>query len=126
MDKLNETISKLEAWIDDPNAMDTEIDACLVADSLDLLKEQKNMIDGLVEDQVKKIDEMDELLKEPRKTKDEILLAIVSAIGYESIDDFKKTAEEVGTLDEFVFGMYRSINAVEKLFEKDGEQDGKN
>ena len=64
-----------------------------------------------------------ELLIEPRKTKDEILLAIVSAIGYKSVDDFKKTAEEVGTLDEFVFGMYRSINAVEKLFAKDGEQE---
>ena len=41
MDKLNETISKLEAWIDDQNAMDTEIDACIVADALELLKEQK-------------------------------------------------------------------------------------
>lgn len=41
MDKLNETISKLEAWIDDPNAMDTEIDACIVADALDLMKEQQ-------------------------------------------------------------------------------------
>ena len=92
MDKLNETISKLEAWIDDPNAMNTEIDACLVADAIELLKEQqqkidglledlataiddkdsallmlkeqKNLIDCLVEDQVKKMDEMDKLLKE--------------------------------------------------------------
>ena len=41
MSKLNETISKMEAWIDDQNAMDTEIDACLVADALELLKEQQ-------------------------------------------------------------------------------------
>ena len=41
MSKLNETISKLEAWIDDQNAMDTEIDACIVADALDLLKEKQ-------------------------------------------------------------------------------------
>ena len=41
MDKLNDTISKLEAWIDDTNAMDTEIDACLVADALELLKEKQ-------------------------------------------------------------------------------------
>ena len=47
MDKLNETISKLEAWIDDPNAMDTEIDACLVADALELLKEQQAEINKL-------------------------------------------------------------------------------
>ena len=44
MDKLNETISKLEAWIYDQNAMDTEIDACLVADALELLKEQQPKI----------------------------------------------------------------------------------
>ena len=36
----------------------------LLKDALELLKEQKNLIDCLVEDQVKKIDEMDELLKE--------------------------------------------------------------
>lgn len=41
MDKLNETISKLEEWIDDQNAMNTEIDACLVADALELLKEKQ-------------------------------------------------------------------------------------
>ena len=64
-----------------------------------------------------------ELLKEPRKTKDEILFAIVSAIGYKSVDAFKETAEEVGSLDEFMIGMNRSINAVEKLFAKDGEQE---
>ena len=46
MSKLNETISKLEAWIDDPNAMNTEIDACLVADALELLKEQNRSKHG--------------------------------------------------------------------------------
>ena len=45
MSKLNETISKLEAWIDDQNAMDTEIDACIVADALELLKEQKELLE---------------------------------------------------------------------------------
>ena len=63
-----------------------------------------------------------ELLKEPKKTKEEVLFAIVSAIGYESVNRFKKTAEEVGSLDEFMLAMYRSINAVEKLFEKDSEK----
>ena len=39
-------------------------DRVAIADMVKLLKEQKNLIDCLVEDQVKKIDEMDELLKE--------------------------------------------------------------
>lgn len=37
--------------------------------ALELLKEQKNLIDYLVEDQVKKIDEMEELLKEKQSVK---------------------------------------------------------
>ena len=45
----------MEAWIDDQNAMDTEIDACLVADALELLKEQKNRIDVL-RSEVKRLD----------------------------------------------------------------------
>ena len=71
MSKLNETISKLEAWIDDPNAMDTEIDACLVADALELLKEQQEKIDGLLEDLATAIDDKESALlmlkeKQPR------------------------------------------------------------
>ena len=56
MDKLNETISKLEAWIDDQNAMDTEIDACIVADALELLKEQQAEIDRLEAEKTKAFD----------------------------------------------------------------------
>lgn len=109
MDKLEKTIKGLETCLSTDDG-DYKCERCPYKNT-DLICIKENKRDAL------------ELLKEQRKTKDEILLAIVSAIGYESVDDFKKTAEEVGTLDEFVFGMYRSINAVEKLFEKDGEQE---
>ena len=41
MADLDKTIKAIEEWINDPNALDTEIDACLVADALELLKEQQ-------------------------------------------------------------------------------------
>ena len=41
MADLNKTIKALEAWRDDPNAVNSEIDAYIVADALELLKEQQ-------------------------------------------------------------------------------------
>ena len=38
---LEKVIKGLEEWINDDNALDTKIDACLVADALELLKEQQ-------------------------------------------------------------------------------------
>ena len=47
----------------DADCFHDSFDRVAIADMVKLLKEQKNLIDCLVEDQVKKIDEMDELLK---------------------------------------------------------------
>ena len=41
MADLDETIKAIDEWINDQNALDTKIDACLVADALELLKEHR-------------------------------------------------------------------------------------
>ena len=41
MPDINKTIKALTEWIEDPNAMNAEIDGHLVADALELLKEQQ-------------------------------------------------------------------------------------
>ena len=41
MDKLEKVIKAIDEWINDQNALDTKIDACLVADALELLKERR-------------------------------------------------------------------------------------
>ena len=47
-------IKGLEEWINANDELDTKIDACLVADALDLLKEQQVEIDRLKSEQPKK------------------------------------------------------------------------
>lgn len=47
-------IKAMEEWLNDDNALDTKIDACLVADALGLLKEQQGEIDRLKAEQPKK------------------------------------------------------------------------
>ena len=63
-----------------------------------------------------------ELLKEQqnKKSKEEVLLAIIGKQSYKDIEKFKKL-EELN--DEYFNGMLDSIRAVEKLFTKDGEQE---
>ena len=41
MPDIEKVIKGLEEWINDVYALDTKIDACLVADALELLKEQQ-------------------------------------------------------------------------------------
>ena len=41
MADLEKVIKAIDEWINDQNALDTKIDACLVADALELLKEQR-------------------------------------------------------------------------------------
>ena len=41
MADINKTIKALTEWIEDPNAMNAEIDGSLVSDALELLKEQQ-------------------------------------------------------------------------------------
>ena len=47
-------IKGLEEWINDNDALDTKIDACLVADALDLLKEQQERIKVLEDEETAK------------------------------------------------------------------------
>lgn len=69
-------MSELDITISDLNDISEILDNngyggwCKTLDkAVELLKEQKNLIDCLVEDQVKKIDEMEELLKEKQSVK---------------------------------------------------------
>lgn len=41
MADINKTIKALTEWIEDPNAMNAEIDGSLVSDALELLKERQ-------------------------------------------------------------------------------------
>ena len=47
MADINKTIKALTEWIEDPNAMNAEIDGSLVSDALKLLKEQHEAIKSL-------------------------------------------------------------------------------
>lgn len=64
----------------DDDCFHDSFDRVAIADMVKLLKEQKNLIDCLVEDQVKKIDEMDELLKEQQEKIDGLLEDLATAI----------------------------------------------
>ena len=44
MADINKTIKALTEWIEDPNAMNAEIDGSLVSDAIELLKEQPKWI----------------------------------------------------------------------------------
>ena len=61
-----------------------------------------------------------ELLKEQQKKKsrDEVLSAIISSLGYTDVETFKRTVLEVDNFEDyFLGGMLRAVQAVEKLFE---------
>ena len=61
-------------------------------------------------------------LQEPRKTREEVLMAIVSALGYTDVEVFKQTVESTNDTDDyFLGGMYRAVKAVEELFVKDSD-----
>ena len=47
---MEKVINELQAWIDDPNAMNAEIDGHLVADALELLKEQQEQKEKWIRD----------------------------------------------------------------------------
>ena len=51
MADINKTIKALIEWIEDPNAMNAEIDGSLVSDALELLKEQGQLKIALSEGQ---------------------------------------------------------------------------
>lgn len=64
------------------------------------------------------------LLQEPRKTRGEVLMAIVSALGYTDVEVFKQTVESTNDTDDyFLGGMYRAVKAVEELFDKDSDHE---
>lgn len=60
------------------------------------------------------------LLKEQqaRKSKDEVLTAIISSQGYTDVETFKRTVLEIDNFeDDFLGGLFMAVKAVEKLFD---------
>ena len=80
-------------------------DCELVQDDHELHEMYTNVISLLKEQQV-------------RKSKDEVLTAIISSQGYTDIETFKRTVLEIDNFeDDFLGGLFMAVKAVEKLFE---------
>ena len=76
-------------------------------------RKRNNFCDNLERDAL-------ELLKEQKKkkSKEEVLSAIISSLGYTDVETFKRTVLEIDNFEDyFLGGMLRAVQAVEKLFE---------
>ena len=61
-----------------------------------------------------------EILKEQqqKKSKEEVLTAIISSQGYTDVETFKRTVLEIDNFEDyFLGGLFRAVQTIEKLFD---------
>lgn len=127
MADINKTIKALTEWIEDPNAMNAEIDGSLVSDALELLKEQHETIKSLEQEirdknvrLTERAEQVERLLKKsvPQGVVDQIkwerdtALSQLKEIGKglgEKMDDVKPMKPHYTTLKYIVSGKEVSV-----------------